>query len=179
MSTEEPPSSTEEPASSTEEPPANTEEPTDPAESPTEQPSVDPASLFQVEIKQPDGWFNTPERNIRILIVPKTEQLWSRVSYRMDNDEWQEVKDNFSFKDNAYYADVPVTYNGTVTVRVYAADDSCFDTKQAIRMFDHHHLSAHRQQLSDRGHAGKIVGAGRRGDRSQFVHGGSASGRSS
>ena len=119
----------------TDDPAPPTEEPT---ESPAEQPSVDPASLFQVEIKQPDGWFNTPERNIRILIIPKTEQLWSRVSYRMDSDEWQEVKDNFSFKDNAYYADVPVTYNGTVTVRVYAADDGCFDAKQAIRIFDHH-----------------------------------------
>ena len=109
-----------------------------PTEVPAEQPPVDPASLFQVEIKQPDGWFNTPERNIRILIIPKTEQLWSKVSYRMDSDEWQEVKDNFSFKDNAYYADVPVTYNGMVTVRVYAANDGCYDTKQAIRMFDHH-----------------------------------------
>ena len=119
----------------TDDPAPPTEEPT---EAPTEQPPADPASLFQVEIKQPDGWFNTPERNIRILIIPKTEQLWSRVSYRMDSDEWQEVKDNFSFKDNAYYADVPVFYNGMVTVRVYAADDSCYDTKQAIRMFDHH-----------------------------------------
>ena len=129
---------TDDPAVPTDEPTSPTEEPIETTEAPAEQPPIDPASLFQVEIKQPDGWFNTPERNIRILIVPKTEQLWSRVSYRMDSDDWQEVKDNFSFKDNAYYADVPVTYNGTVTVRVYAADDSCFDIKQAIRMFDHH-----------------------------------------
>lgn len=129
---------TDDPAVPTDEPASPTEEPIEPTEAPAEQPPVDPASPFQVEIKQPDGWFNTPERNIRILIVPKAEQLWSKVSYRLDSDEWQEIEDNFSFKENAYYADVPVTYNGTVTVRVYAANDGCFDTKQAIRMFDHH-----------------------------------------
>ena len=132
---------TDDPANTPAEQPADdpTETPAEaPTEAPTEQPPVDPSTLFQVEIKQPDGWFNTPERNIRILITPKTEQLWSKVSYRMDNDDWQEVRDNFSFRENAYYADVPVTYNGTVTVRVYTADGGCFDTKQAIRMFDHH-----------------------------------------
>ena len=66
----------------TDDPASPTEVPT---EVPAEQPPVDPASLFQVEIKQPDGWFNTPERNIRILIIPKTEQLWSKISYRMDS----------------------------------------------------------------------------------------------
>ena len=78
---------TDDPAVPTDEPASPTEEPIEPTEVPAEQPPVDPASLFQVEIKQPDGWFNTPERNIRILIIPKTEQLWSRVSYRMDSDE--------------------------------------------------------------------------------------------
>ena len=130
--------SSEEAALPTNAPDLPAEEQEEPAETPTEQPPVDPATLFQVEIRPPAGWFNTPEKNVRILITPKTEQLWSKVSYRVDEEDWQEIEDNFSFRDNAYYADVPVSYNCVMTVRVYAADGGCFDTKQAIRIFDHY-----------------------------------------
>ena len=108
------------------------EEPTDPPES-----HRDLKSLFLVEIKVPAGWFNLPEKAVRLKITPQTETLWDKILYRLDDGEWTEIKERFSFQDGYYYFDLTVNANVRMTVRLKDAEGDYFDTKKEIRIFDH------------------------------------------
>ena len=101
-----------------------------------EQP-VDLKSLFQVELKVPAGWFNLPEKAVRLKITPKSEALWDKIFCRLDDGEWVEIKDRFSFQDGYYYLDLTVTANGSMSVRLTNAAGDYFDTQKEIRIFDH------------------------------------------
>ena len=127
---------TNEPASPTDEQ-SEGEEP--PAEEPTTEPEkpVDLKSLFQVEIKVPAGWFNLPDKAVRLKITPKSEALWDKIFCRLDDGEWVEIKDRFSFQDGYYYIDLTVTANGSMSVRLMDAAGNYFDTQKEIRIFDH------------------------------------------
>ena len=110
-----------------------------PAESGTNTPAqpADLKSLFTVEIKTPSGWFNVPEKAVRIKVTPQGETLWDSVKCRLDEGDWQEVKKaDFTTKDGYYYYDVTVTANCVLTVRL-AKDEESFDTVKEIRLFDH------------------------------------------
>lgn len=50
-----------------------------PAEEPEQPAPVDLKDLFLVEIKVPAGWFNLPEKAVRVKITPRSEALWSKV----------------------------------------------------------------------------------------------------
>ena len=128
--------STNEPASPTDEQ-SEGEEP--PAGEPTSEPEkpVDLKSLFLVEIKVPAGWFNLPEKAVRLKITPKSETLWDKIFCRLDDGAWMEIKDRFSFQDGYYYLDLTVTTNGTVAVRLMNDAGNYFDTQKEIRIFDH------------------------------------------
>ena len=128
--------STNEPASPTDEQ-SEGEEP--PAGEPTSEPEkpVDLKSLFLVEIKVPAGWFNLPEKAVRLKITPKSETLWDKIFCRLDDGDWMEIKDRFSFQDGYYYLDLTVTTNGTVAVRLMNDAGNYFDTQKEIRIFDH------------------------------------------
>ena len=128
--------STNEPASPTDEQ-SEGEEP--PAGEPTSEPEkpVDLKSLFLVEIKVPAGWFNLPEKAVRLKITPKSETLWDKIFCRLDDGDWMEIKDRFSFQDGYYYLDLSVTTNGTVAVRLMNAAGDYFDTQKEFRIFDH------------------------------------------
>ena len=110
-----------------------------PAEEPTTEPEkpVDLKSLFQVEIKVPAGWFNLPDKAVRLKITPKSEALWDKIFCRLDDGEWVEIKDRFSFHDGYYYIDLTVTANGSMSVRLMDAAGNYFDTQKEIRIFDH------------------------------------------
>lgn len=122
-----------------EEPAQATDESVSPTENPTVQPEqpVDLKSLFLVEIKVPAGWFNLPEKAVRLKITPKSEALWDKIFCRLDNGEWMEIKDRFSFQDGYYYLDLTVTANGSMSVRLMDAAGDYFDTQKEIRIFDH------------------------------------------
>ena len=110
-----------------------------PAESGTNTPAqpADLKSLFTVEIKTPSGWFNVPEKAVRIKVTPQGETLWDSVKCRLDEGDWQEVKKaDFTTKDGYYYYDVTVTANCVLTMRL-AKDEESFDTVKEIRLFDH------------------------------------------
>ena len=110
-----------------------------PAESGTDTPAqpVDLKSLFTVEIKTPSGWFNVPEKAVRIKVTPQDETLWDSVKYRLDEGDWQEVKKaDFTLKDGYHYYDVTVTANCVLIVRLAKGEES-FDTLKEIRFFDH------------------------------------------
>ena len=122
-----------------EEPAQATDDPVSPTENPTVQPEqpADLKSLFSVEIKVPAGWFNLPEKAVRLKITPKSEALWDKIFCRLDDGEWVEVKDRFSFQDGYYYIDLTVTANGSMSVRLMNAAGDYFDTQKEIRIFDH------------------------------------------
>ena len=127
-----------EPASQNTETPGEPEN-DQPAESGTDTPAqpADLKSLFAVEIKTPSGWFNVPEKAVRIKVTPQNETLWDSVKYRLDEGDWQEVKKaDFTPKDGYYYYDVTVTANCVLTVRLAKGEES-FDTLKEIRFFDH------------------------------------------
>ena len=127
-----------EPASQNTEAPGEPEN-DQPAENGTDTPAqpADLKSLFTVEIKTPSGWFNVPEKAVRIKATPQVETLWDCVKYRLDEGDWQEVKKaDFTPKDGYYYYDVTVTANCVLTVRL-AKDEESFDTVKEIRLFDH------------------------------------------
>ena len=127
-----------EPASQNTETPGEPEN-DQPAESGTDTPAqpIDLKSLFTVEIKTPSGWFNVPEKAVRIKVTPQCETLWDSVKYRLDEGDWQEVKKaDFTLKDEYYYFDVTVTANCVLTVRLGKGEES-FDTVKEIRLFDH------------------------------------------
>ena len=110
-----------------------------PAESGTDTPAqpIDLKSLFTVEIKTPSGWFNVPEKAVRIKVTPQGETLWDSVKYRLDEGDWLEVKKaDFTLKDEYYYYDVTVTANYILTVGLAKGEES-FDTVKEIRLFDH------------------------------------------
>lgn len=125
---------TQEPAEPTEEPPTPTDEPI----TPTEQPPADLKTLFQVEIKAPAGWFNAASKAIRIRITPQSETMWGKIKYCLEDGEWTEIKEKFSYKDGYYYVDVDAEYNGLLTVRLLDAAGAYLDTKKEIRIFDHY-----------------------------------------
>ena len=127
-----------EPASQNTEAPGEPEN-DQPAENGTDTPAqpADLKSLFTVEIKTPSGWFNVPEKAVRIKATPQVETLWDSVKYRLDEGDWQEVKKaDFTLKDEYYYFDVTVTANCVLTVRLGKCEES-FDTVKEIRLFDH------------------------------------------
>ncbi|MBR5109298.1 MAG: DUF4366 domain-containing protein [Clostridia bacterium] len=123
-----------------------TDQPTVPGTETTDQPDdqqsdnphpTDLQSLFEVEIKLPSGWFNVPEKAVRVKITPKTDLLWENVKYRVDDGDWQETrKADFTLKDGYYYCDVTVTANCVLTVRL-SDGEAYFDTTREIRIFDH------------------------------------------
>ncbi|MBQ6257443.1 MAG: DUF4366 domain-containing protein, partial [Clostridia bacterium] len=110
-------------------------------ELPTEEPEQPaPANLkdlFLVEIKVPAGWFNLPEKSVRVKITPKSEALWSKVLYRQDDGEWTEIKERFLLQDGYYFIDLTVTANGTMNIRVMNEAGDYFDMSKEIRIFDH------------------------------------------
>ena len=122
-----------------EEPAQATDDPVSPTENPTVQPEqpADLKSLFSVEIKVPAGWFNLPEKAVRLKITPKSEALWDKIFCRLDDGEWMEIKDRFSFQDGYYYLDLTVTANGVLGVRLMDTAGDYFDTQKEIRIFDH------------------------------------------
>ena len=127
-----------EPASQNTETPGESEN-DQPADSGTEPPTqpADLKSLFTVEIKTPSGWFNVPEKAVRIKVTPQDETLWDSVKYRLDEGDWQEVKKaDFTLKYGYYYYDVTVTANCVLIVRLAKGEES-FDTLKEIRLFDH------------------------------------------
>ena len=117
------------------------DQPTEPGTEITDPPNdpqpADLQSLFEVEIKLPSGWFNVPEKAVRVKITPKTDVLWEKVKYRVDDGDWQETrKADFTLKDGYYYCDVTVTANCILTVRL-SDGEAYFDTAREIRIFDH------------------------------------------
>lgn len=132
------PAETDAPAA-TETPGQPTPTPVSPTEPPaqTQEPLTDIKTLFSVEIKAPSAWRNSGTVRARIKITPSGNQMWSRVQYRIGNDDWKTVSDQaFSLYDGYYYADIEVSRNAELTVRVYGEGDTYFDTAQAIRVFD-------------------------------------------
>ena len=111
------------------------ETPTDAPEQPV--PVVDLKELFLVEIKVPAGWFNLPEKAVRVKITPKNDVLWSKIMFRQDEGEWAEIKEKFSFQDGYYFIDLTVTENGTMSIRLMDDAGDFFDTAKEIRIFDH------------------------------------------
>ena len=122
--------------SPTEEP---SQEETQPTDAPTTQPEqpADLQSLFHVEIKTPTGWFNLPEKAVRIKITPQGDALWSKILYRLDDGDWTEIHDKFTLQDGYYYTDLTVTANSTMGIRLMNEAGDFFDTSKEIRIFDH------------------------------------------
>ena len=110
------------------------ETPTDGPEQPA---PVDLKELFLVEIKVPAGWFNLPEKAVRVKITSKNDALWSKIMVRQDEGEWVEIKEKFSFQDGYYFIDLTVTENGTMNIRLMNEAGDFFDTAKEIRIFDH------------------------------------------
>lgn len=108
-----------------------------PAEGPEQPAPVDLKDLFLVEIKVPAGWFNLPEKAVRVKITPRSEALWSKVLNRLNDGEWTEIKEKFSFQDGYYFIDLTVTENGTMSIRLMNDAGDYFDTSKEIRIFDH------------------------------------------
>ena len=108
-----------------------------PAEEPEQPDPTNLKDLFLVEIKVPAGWFNLPEKAVRVKITPKNEALWSKALYRLNDGEWVEIKDKFSFQDGYYFIDLTVTENGTMSIRLMNDAGDYFDTSKEIRIFDH------------------------------------------
>ncbi len=125
---------TETPENSPGEEPAATDTP---AEEPERPSPIDLKELFRVEIKVPAGWFNLPEKTVRVKITPKNEALWSKTLYRQNDGEWTEIKEKFSFQDGYYFVDLTVTENGIVCIRLMNEAGDFFDTVKEIRIFDH------------------------------------------
>lgn len=119
--------------------PATTDTPAE--EPPTEEPEQPaPANLkdlFLVEIKVPAGWFNLPEKSVRVKITPKSEALWSKVLYRQADGEWTEIKERFLLQDGYYFINLTVTANGTMNIRLMNEAGDYFDTSKEILIFDH------------------------------------------
>ena len=108
-----------------------------PAEEPEQPAPVDLKDLFLVEIKVHAGWFNLPEKAVRVKITPRSEALWSKVLNRLNDGEWTEIKEKFSFQDGYYFIDLTVTENGTMSIRLMNDVGDYFDTSKEIRIFDH------------------------------------------
>ncbi len=108
-----------------------------PAEEPEQPAPVDLKDLFLVEIKVPAGWFNLPDKAVRVKITPRSEALWSKVLNRLNDGEWTEIKEKFSFQDGYYFIDLTVTENGTMSIRLMNDAGDYFDTSKEIRIFDH------------------------------------------
>ena len=108
-----------------------------PAEKPEQPAPVDLKDLFLVEIKVPAGWFNLPDKAVRVKITPRSEALWSKVLNRLNDGEWTEIKEKFSFQDGYYFIDLTVTENGTMSIRLMNDAGDYFDTSKEIRIFDH------------------------------------------
>ena len=127
------------PEISTDEESAATDTPIEepPAEEPEQPEPANLKDLFLVEIKVPAGWFNLPEKAVRVKITPKCETLWSKVLYRLNDGEWTEIKEKFSLQDGYYYFDLTVTENGTMSIRLMNDAGDYFDTSKEIRIFDH------------------------------------------
>ena len=108
-----------------------------PAEEPEQPAPANLKDLFLVEIKVPAGWFNLPEKSVRVKITPKSEALWSKVLYRQADGQWTEIKERFLLQDGYYFIDLTVTANGTMNIRVMNEAGDYFDTGKEIRIFDH------------------------------------------
>ena len=115
------------------------EDPAQPPDDPAAQPEqpADLKSLFLVEIKVPAGWFNLPEKAVRLKITPQSDTLWSKIQYRLNDGEWTEIRERFSFQDGYYYIDLTVTQNCSLTVRLLNDTGDSFDTHKEIHIFDH------------------------------------------
>ena len=122
--------------SPTEEPSQEETQPTDAPPTQPEQPA-DLQSLFHVEIKTPTGWFNLPEKAVRIKITPQGDARWSKILYRLDDGDWTEIHDKFTLQDGYYYTDLTVSANGTMEIRLMNEAGDFFDTTKEIRIFDH------------------------------------------
>ena len=133
------PSETETPEITSGEEPTVTDAPVEepPNEEPEQPIPVDLKNLFLVEIKVPAGWFNLPEKAVRVKITPQSDALWNKVLYRQDEGEWTEIKEKFSFQDGYYFIDLTVTENGVMGVRLVNDVGDYFDTNKEIRIFDH------------------------------------------
>ena len=128
---------TETPAEQTSQPTEETEQPTDePAQ--TEEPPapIDLKSLFKLEIKAPSDWTNVQTRNVRVKIMPLSNETWDKVKYRLDGGEWVEIKEKFTLLDGYYYVDLEVTENAAMTVRLLDAEGNFMDEKADIHIFD-------------------------------------------
>ena len=121
--------------------PAATEAPAQetPTDGPEQPAPVDLKELFLVEIKVPAGWFNLPEKAVRVKITSKNDALWSKIMVRQDEGEWVEIKEKFSFQDGYYFIDLTVTENGTMNIRLMNEAGDFFDTAKEIRIFDSGH----------------------------------------
>ncbi len=114
-----------------------TEQPTETPEQ-TEEPPVDLKSLFDVDIKVPSAWRNSVSATVRIKITPASEEMWESVRYRLGDGDWTTVPDgNFVLYDGYYYADIEVSSNAEMTVRLFGDNETYFDTGKEIRIFDH------------------------------------------
>ena len=110
------------------------ETPTDAPEQPV---PVDLKDLFLVEIKVPAGWFNLPEKAVRVKITPKNDVLWSKIMVRQNDGDWTEIKEKFSFQDGYYFYDLTVAENGTMSIRLMNEAGDFFDKTKEINIFDH------------------------------------------
>lgn len=128
------PDTTKAPTAPTEEPTStSTEQPT---QKPTEAP-VDLKALFHVSVRVPSGWRNASSAVVRIKISPAGEQMWHSVRYHLGNGAWETVPDrDFVLYDGYYYADVEVSGNAQMTIRLFGDEENYFDTSASIRIFD-------------------------------------------
>ena len=122
-----------------------TEMPTEhPAETPdlpaeTEQPPVDVKTLFNVNIKAPSGWRNSYSATVRVKIIPTSSQMWHKVYYRINDEEWIVIKNNeLVLYEGYYYTDIEVYFNAKMTVRMYVNEETYFDTSTEVLTFDHY-----------------------------------------
>ena len=128
---------TETPAEQTSQPTEETEQPADePAQ--TEEPPapIDLKTLFKAEIKVPSDWTNVQTRNVRVKILPLSNETWNKVKYRLDGGEWVEIEETFTLLDGYYYVDLEVTENAVMTVRILDTVGNFMDEKKEIHIFD-------------------------------------------
>lgn len=137
-----------EPTESTKQPAADpTDTPDAPTETPTEQPTrqpeeseappVDLKTLFDVEVKVPTAWRNDASAAVRVKIALTGDQMWHKVRMRLGDADWQTIPDkDFVLYEGYYYADVEVSGNARMTIRVFGDEQNYFDTSKEIRLFD-------------------------------------------
>ena len=134
---EEPAHPTEETQQPTNSPVSETEQPADELAQTEEPPApIDLKTLFKAEIKVPSDWTNVQTRNVRVKIMPLSNETWGKVKYRLDGGEWVEINEKFTLLDGYYYVDLEVTENAAMTVRLLDAMGNFMDEKADIHIFD-------------------------------------------